>query len=190
MLTYMSMRDAINVRCADGRLVLLRPRIVGTPVERWMFLSEEVNQLLIEPWDNQEWKERCYDLRETLEEFIQGGIISIARESRRAKDAYMSQLEMPSDRVWDIRARHPSPGIRIIGSFAEKDIFVGITWGLRKCLGEYGSSNWKNIVMKFHAEWKSLFGSYLPISDEERISEENINDYISEPIILLGDRRK
>ncbi len=194
-MTYMSIRDSIKARCNEGKLFLLEPQIPGERVARTMFLSPEVFRLVCgewvddkPPWDDPQnrWKVRCSQLRQQLEDFITGGLISVARKPRAAKTAYMSQLDMPSDRVWDIRAREPNPGVRIIGSFAEVDVFVGVVWKLRKPLGDYRSQEWKDAIAEFHGEWGTLFGLNLPISDLQEISEDNLHDYISNDAFILG----
>ena len=184
----MSIHESIKEQCAGGALVLLTPLVSGAPTVRHMFLSSEVSALVCGPWNgaDQTWKNRRFVLRQQLEDFITGSLITVARKPRKAKTAYMSQLDMPSDRVWDIRARDPEPGIRILGGFAECDVFVATNWAFRKPLGVYGSQQWKKAIATYHGQWAALFKEYLPISDNKEISEDNLHDYISTNCKLLG----
>ncbi len=181
----MSIHDVIESQCDEDRLFPFT--LAGDEHARWMFMSENVNELFSGPWENQEWNNRCSDLSVDFERFVSGDIITVARNSRKAKSAYMSQLEKPIDRVWDIRSTNPSPGIRVLGRFAEKDVFVAVNWDLRCHLGEYGSDEWNFIINDCKAKWRQLFHPYDALGDNERISKDNLNDYISSKVGLVGN---
>lgn len=185
MLTYMSIHDEVKFRCDEGRLFPFT--LAGADHARWIFMSAEVNELFTGPWENQEWKNRFTDLSVDFEQFVSGGIISVARNPRKAKRAYMSQLEKPIERVWDIRSRDPSPGIRVVGRFAEKDTFIALNWDLRCNLGEYGSDEWNYIINDCKTKWRQLFQPYDALGNNERISEDNLNDYISSKASPVGN---
>ncbi|MEX2451632.1 MAG: hypothetical protein WD407_12310, partial [Rhodospirillales bacterium] len=115
----MSIQDSINDGVRKGRLCWLQPRVDGEEIKRHMLMGESVAPLILGPWEDQEWKNRCFRLRNDLEDFIHGNPITIARNPQKARNAFMSQLNPPADSAWDIRARDPRPGIRILGRFAE-----------------------------------------------------------------------
>ena len=100
----------------------------------------------------------------------------------------MGLLDPPADAVWDIRSRDPRPAIRIIGHFADTDLFIGLTWAPRSVpvpwsnrppLGEGGSEQWKLIIRECKAAWRRLFPSYDPYSGD------TIHDYISNGKVFL-----
>ena len=180
----MSIHDGIRHRCDEGRLF---PFTLGDGApRRWLFMSKDVHELFTGPWKNQEWRNRCTDLSVDFEQFVSGQVVSVATNPRKAKRAYMSQLEKPYERVWDIRSRNPSPGIRILGRFAEQNVFVALSWYLRNRLGEYGSDEWNFAIGDSKTRWRQLFHPYDALGDDRKISKDNIHDYISSKVQLVG----
>ncbi len=61
--------------------------------------------------------------------FIAGKVISVGWDPmKKGVSAFMARLAPVEDEVWDIRSRDPSPGIRVLGSFSERDVFVALLW--------------------------------------------------------------
>jgi hypothetical protein len=79
-LTYMSIRDEINFRIAEGRLSELLPSVTGDPVRRHMFVSTEIRRFLEGPWPSQRASNRGFVLRAELEAFVRGDQIAICLE--------------------------------------------------------------------------------------------------------------
>jgi hypothetical protein len=144
-----------------------------------MFGSLEINELLVGPWADPVHEERCGKLRADLDMFVEGRLISVARDSRRAGTAYMSQLEPAQNEVWDIRSRDPRPGIRVFGRFAETDVFVALTWSERLTLGKAGSAEWRGEIERCKAIWRALFPTYPPHSGVK------LHDYVSTKFFLV-----
>jgi len=61
-----------------------------------------------------------------LEQFAEGQSID---------PAYLKLLAPARDAVWEIRSVRPAPSIRVLGRFAEYDVFVATNYALRKPLG-------------------------------------------------------
>jgi hypothetical protein len=102
VLTYMSIRDVIN--SLDGeRLFLLTPALDSDPTERFLFVSKDIHDALEGAGEGD--NERMGRLREHLEVFVRGEIVTVAMEPFRAKDAYMARLHPPRGEVWEIRDR-------------------------------------------------------------------------------------
>lgn len=131
---------------------------------RQMYVSEEIHGLLVGPWAEPEWEERFNYLRADLDRFIEGSLIPIAREPYKGKTSYMLRLQPPADEVWEIRSRDPEPSIRVFGRFAEKDIFIALTWALRADLKHPGSREWRDASVGCKTDWIKLFHPYLPKS--------------------------
>ena len=178
-LTYMSIRDEIRARVSEGRLVLLSPALPGATIVRTMYVSPEVRSLLVGPWADPAHEERCGRLRADLDMFIEGRLISVARDSRRGRKAYMARLEPARDEVWEIRSRDPSPGIRVLGRFSEVDAFVALTWGERSTLGKASSLEWRRAIEGCKADWRALFPTYPAHSGAE------VHDYLSADVFLV-----
>jgi hypothetical protein len=124
----MSIRDEINERIAEGRLFNLEPALASDPVERTMLISAEINSHLIGPWPNIIAAKRFGKLRADLEAFVKGEKVAVCLDPYVARNAYMGRLDQPNDEVWDVRSRDPKPALRVFGRFAERDVFVALTW--------------------------------------------------------------
>ncbi len=110
----MSIHDEIKHRIAEGRLFEVVP-IMDEPIQRRMYVTEEINVLLNGPWqDDPEWEERCGELRVTLEQFVIGAYLNVCLIPYKAQAAYMGRLEPIKDEVWDIRSIDPSPALRVL----------------------------------------------------------------------------
>ena len=185
LLTYMSIREVINGRVAEKppRLFRLERSLKSDPESRTMLLSEELKALLDGPWENDEIRYRAGRLRADLEDFIKGEKITVCLEPFAAKSAYMGRLDPVSDGTWDIRSRDPSPALRVVGFFAETDLFVALRWAPRSRrvswtakppLGPRDSREWRDIIVQCKTDWRNLCHPYPPVTGDR------INDYISD----------
>ena len=156
----MSVQDEINVLVARGELFRLKPEYQLQQEYRAMYVSAQIHGLISGTnCRDEEDKFRWRSTRADLDWFVQGRVITVPVESRQGGDHFMSQLQPPDDEVWDIRCRDPVPGIRVLGSFGDKDLFIALTWELRNPLGEFGSIAWQEATNRSKAEWQRLFRS-------------------------------
>ena len=153
----MSIHAEIIARGTEGRLFRLLPAVQARPVVRTMLLSAELNGVIFGQWPNVNERIRMAQLRRDLDRFVEGGIITVAAKPYKAGAAYLSRLDRAADEVWEIRSRHPKPGIRVFGRFAELDTFVALTWSLRGRLGGPTSLEWKDAIRECKAIWRQLF---------------------------------
>jgi hypothetical protein len=182
----MSIRDVINSRLAERALFLLEPVMPDDPVQRTMLISPEVRHLLSGPWGTDSDARRANRLRADLERFITGQLVGLCLTPYQARTAYMGRLDRPEDEVWDIRSVDPSPGLRVFGRFAERDVFIALSWrprsedwASRKALRSGKSLEWHFVILECHAHWKRLFPGYQPVRGE------SISDYVSENAFLI-----
>ena len=126
-----------------------------------MFVSEELWDVINSPVGAPEWDLRVAQLRATLERFVEGQPID---------PKYLYLLHPPRDCVWEIRSVRPSPSIRVLGLFAEKDVFVATHHEFRCQLGEFESKAWKDAKSRAKAEWRALCHTYRPM-DSTRIND-------------------
>jgi hypothetical protein len=184
----MSIRDEISARIVEGRLLLLRLVVPGDPVARTIVLAEEIKALIEGPWADSGLRYRAGRLRADLEEFVKGEQIVACLEPFKAATAYMGRLDPPEDGAWDIRSRDPSPALRVVGMFAETDVFVALRWAPRSRqqtwtpkppLGARNSREWRDMLVQCKTDWTNLFHSYRPVIGD------NIHDYISTNVILV-----
>lgn len=164
----MSIHDEVSSRCAESRLYCLVPALLSTPVVRTVFISPEINKLVLGPWDDKKVEERAGRLRADFDMFTAGTVISIGQHPyKKKKTAYMSQLDPTIDEVWQIRSRDPKPGIRVFGRFSEKDVFVALTWRFREDMGGPKSREWRDARELCKTEWRNMFHPYNPHSGKD-----------------------
>jgi len=175
----MSILAQINDLCTQGRLCQLLPSYPRGAQRRFLYVSVEINnRLSIGPWVTRKQEIRWGRLRADLEKFIESNRIQVPSDSRRARAAYMGRLQPDDDEVWDIRSRDPSPGMRVFGRFAAKDLFVGLTWAERPPLGAFQSEEFKRAIRQCKTDWANLFHPYSPLRGRYP------HDYITNAYVL------
>jgi hypothetical protein len=90
-----------------------------------------------------------------MDEFIDGVRLTLRSAPRKQSTCFMSQLEPASNEIWEIRCRDPKPGLRIFGSFVQRDIFVALTCAPHECLMQ--EEDWNNAIQQYKMEWKKHF---------------------------------
>lgn len=165
----MSIHDWIKLATEDvpPRLHWVDPIFKSDPVVRRVLVTTEIWNLIDSPPARH--RGRCAKLRADIEAFVKGDWVSVCLRPFEAKAAYMGLLDPPADGVWDIRSRDPSPGLRLLGHFADKDLFVAtviasrsVPWPpvARGPLGEGRSPEWADAINSANAEWRKLFGPF------------------------------
>ena len=185
-MTYMSIKDEIRDRVSEQRLFPVEP-VLG-PIERPLFVSSEINDLLEGPWESPDMERRCGFLRAELNGFASSRIISMCLTPFTAKDAFLGLLNPPGHGVWDMRSQDPSPGIRLIGGFADVDWFVALEWAPRsvavewsskKPLGDRNSREWRRAILSCKAQWRQLFAAYPTVKGSKT------SDFVSKDTLLV-----
>jgi hypothetical protein len=161
----MSIRDEVDRRCEEGRLLAVYPRARWAPVRRMLYVSEELHDLLTQSWPDPGASQRWAQLEASLSHFVEGGVID---------DKYMRPLERPARYVWEIRSRRPKPSIRVFGRFAEVDVFIATNAAYRKPLGGKGSRAWRDEIVGCTTIWRQLFPAHQPIESDD------VHDCVSE----------
>ncbi len=183
----MSIHQDIADRISENRLFPLQPLMPPPPGSqlRTMFITEEIQSLLVGPWRSESWEERCGYLHADLDRFVQGGVLSVAeRPMSGGRSSYLRQLYRWREEVWEIRSRDPQPGIRVLGRFAETDIFIATSWWHRADLGGPGERAWRDAIVECKTQWKHLFPAYEPKSSGVNVHDYP-NDYISTNTLLV-----
>lgn len=134
-----------------------------------MFLSADLDELISPPWSPSREGRRHARLRAFLTSFVDGAFITVANNPfDKDARAILARVDPPEAEVWDFRCLDPNPGMRVFGSFAEKDTFVALTWDYRENVDD-----WHEKVVECRDEWKKLFGDLLPLIGKTP------NDYLS-----------
>jgi hypothetical protein len=136
----------------------------GLPARRILYISEQLRLLLTgqAPGMNQKQIERWLVARAVLEQFVDGKWITV--KSKPKSRAELAILCPHSDEIWEIRDVKPRPSLRILGSFAQKDLFVALAPYERSELGAKGSTEWTRALQQYKTQWTWLFGQERPIS--------------------------
>jgi hypothetical protein len=140
-------------RVQEKRLFPLLPKAVGATARRAMSLTDELWQLLTTEHDDPAMEDRLGDLQADLEFFVENG---------RIHPKYLFLLYPARDAVWEIRSVAPEPSIRVLGLFADQDVFIATNFALREALGGWQSREWKKVKRLARARWTQLFPSYNP----------------------------
>lgn len=143
-----------------------------------MFVSEQVNALVVGPWVDQKWANRCMRLLGNLEEFLKGDLLAVSLTPYEHETAYMGRLDRPIDEVWDIRSRAQKPGMRVLGRFSEQDTFVALHWGLRKDFEDRRA--WGLAIAETKKRWNQLLSPHEP----PFYGEDDVNAYLTNAYLI------
>jgi len=117
-------------------------------------------------------------MRAFLDIWTSGALISVANNPyRKGRSTFMARIDPAPDEVFDIRCIAPNPGMRVLGCFADRDLFVALTTAMREDLAT--DKDWRNEREACKAAWRRLFPGYRPFSGA------NLNEYISANILLV-----
>lgn len=142
----------------------IRPRAYGESAKRAMFVGEGLWKILTSSEGDDAWDKRVGELQADLERFVDGQPID---------PKYLFLLYPAHDNVWEIRSVADVPSIRVMGLFAERDVFVATNYALREALGEWQSREWKCVKRMARAIWRCLFITYQPMHTN------NVKDLVS-----------
>lgn len=167
----MSIEDAING--LDGtKLMRIESEFYGEESPRFIYVSIDVHNFVIRQIGlSVHDAALAGNCKALLDDFIEGGLMTVGWDPLDKKSTcIMARTEPVELGIWDFRCLDPRPGIRILGAFADKDVFIALTWDYR----ENFDGNWPEKIMECAAAWDALFGT-LP-----RKIRGNVNDYISD----------
>jgi hypothetical protein len=170
----MSIRDEIRLGTKERppRLFFLPPLIGGAVVVRELFVSEEIYRVANPPAAQTDFGSRYARMRSYLDAWTEGRLISITDHPyRKPKPTYMARIDPAPDEVFDIRCIDPHPGIRVMGCFADRDLFIALTYAGREALRT--RQDWRNEREACKAAWRRLFPTYKPYTGA------NLNEYVS-----------
>lgn len=176
----MSIQDEINARIDEGRLFYTPPALPSIPVVRSIFVTGQISSIVLGPWDDKRHEYFGGRLRNALDRFTSGQLITATLVPYEAGSAFMARLDKPEDETWDIRIQDPRPALRVLGRFADKDLFIATDWYERKYLDDRNSREWRDAIEKCKTDWKNLFPAYDPMTGE------NVRDYLSN-VSDIGD---
>lgn len=153
-LTYMSIAGLIHWRVKEERLFPVIPRMAGAPLRRAMFVTAHLRNVLRSSYEDPEMEARMGHLEADLDHFVL---------SQTIDPKYLFHLYPARDGVWEIRSVRHDPSIRVLGHFADRDVFIATNCAFREDLGGWQSRQWKEVKRAARANWNQLFHTYQPI---------------------------
>lgn len=168
-------RDAVH----RGDLRYAPPLIRSNQRPRYLFVESElmdtVNRALGESTPK---AQRLGQLAANFLRFSSNEDITVGDDPRN-KDigAFMARTEPVQDGIFDIRSRDPRPAIRVFGGFAEKDVFVAVTWKWRKELDD--DKKFGRAVLQALGAWNDI----LP--DSKPLYKEDLNDLLGSKFTIV-----
>ena len=96
--------------------------------------------------------------------FIEEELVTVREGPPSHDNAQVARL-VP-DGVIELRCLSGAKGmsVRILGYFAEKNVFVGVAWRFRHQLGHFGSAAWDAAIEEARARWADLFPDDPPLN--------------------------
>lgn len=159
----MTIHDEIR-RHLDRDLFLLISEFPGEETPRTMFLSREVQEIVLEAATDR----YMALVKAVLDNFVAGGFITVAGDPfRKPSSAILARVDPVELEVFSFRVFDPRPQIRVLGCFSERDTFVALSWNYRQ------DFNWNAERDGCLAEWGRLFNGIPPHSGA------NLNEYLS-----------
>ena len=171
----MSISALLQAYSREGRLFKVDPFYRGT-YSRGFYVTEPINQLL--EGNFPEYMTRGAALLADISSIAGGHNVSMCFIPYEAEGADFGLLNPPADGVWDFRSRDPEPAIRLLGGFANKDLFIALTWRWRANLGDRYSQAWRDAIVETTTEWRNMFPAINRITGDQvsDFFEYNAND--------------
>lgn len=131
---------------------------------RKLYLSVEVADGLFDDLTEDTSGVRRARAQAVLEAFVDGGFVTVG-ENPSDKDAksIMARVAPVEWEIFDFRCLDPQPGIRVLGCFFAKDVFVALTWDYR----EEFDGRWPEQVQRAKDAWTDIFGAVPPHSGDQ-----------------------
>jgi hypothetical protein len=160
----MLIQAKIKSLCDAGILSLIPQSWPGLPKMRAMYASKLIGDLIMGPWSDQQEEKRAFELRAEIDWFIDGKRLFLRPDHEVGTSAWLARLDPPSEEVWEIRSIKPKPSLCILGTFAQRDVFVALIWAKRTSLGAGDSKEWEELIEQFKQEWHNYFSEFSPFT--------------------------
>ena len=99
----------------------------GDRASRTVLVTSPINSML----ESAAGESRIGQLRADLQSIVAGDELTMSFQPFKHRKATIGILDPATEGTWEIRSRHPSPGLRVFGRFADVDSFVAIDWAPR-----------------------------------------------------------
>jgi hypothetical protein len=154
--------------CESSNGLLGRAVFAGLPARRTLYISQKIRQFIsgADPTMDVKMRGRWLTAHALFESYVGGKVITA--KSKPNGKGEMAILHPWEEGIWEFRDVKPSPGLRIFGSFAQKDVFIALSGYKRLDLGSKESREWTEALESYKIHWTSLFDGhsrmYRPMS--------------------------
>jgi hypothetical protein len=159
----MSIRDEIEWRKNEERLVVFEARVKWAQCKRVILMCPEVDEALNQERNSPKDITRWAALEADMSWFVEAGYVN---------RQFLKRLTKVHE-VWTLRSVRPKPSLRVFGRFAEPDVFIATHIVERSELGEKDSEGYRREILRCKSKWSQLFTS-------PPHSGKSYNDYITE----------
>jgi len=142
----MSIAQTIQKRVSEHELYALAILPKGAERLRKMFITADLHQAISNPQPHE--VAMFARLESDLAVFVTSPSIDMG---------YLKLLKPLRNAVWEIKSPRPSPGLRVLGLFADRNVFIAMQHYRRVDLGKFGSREWRNAIELARASWRKLF---------------------------------
>lgn len=125
---------------------------------RTLLVSGEVRDDVLPPFPDHWYGYRLGQFRGTLDAFTEGQFLSVASDPfAKAPWADMAPVAPVDLGVWDIRSMSPLPQIRCFGGWADKGVFIALTWQWRDDIDDFAAE-----AAECRKKWDEIFPLHPP----------------------------
>jgi len=153
----MSILSQIACRVEEGQLFPVMPRTRSQPIRRRIFLVESLNSAIESPLPGE--VKRYDELHADLVSFVVQADIT---------PEFLWLLKPKTRGVWEIRSHRVDPQIRVFGHFAQKDVFIAMSYEYRSDLGGIDDSMWMYQIRIVENCWQELFPAYTAMKSSDQ----------------------
>lgn len=172
----MSILDEIRVHVQSSNLFETAHRDIRASAaldyRRWVYVSPEIEKERTARKNESAFRK----LSAQFQNFMMGRTIPVALVHDH-KQAEWARLDPPGCEVWETRVRHVKPELRVLGRFADVDIFVA--FNLYEGGQLKGKRAWDIAKARCQTDWAALF------PHTSAVFGSTANDYLTTNFTLI-----
>lgn len=163
----------------DGSKLHFFEALDSATAVRHLVVSTEVRNAIYPPYPKGR-EDRHAEFLDALDLWVEGGIFTVSDSpDDHPRHTMLARTRPVGAGIWDIRCVDVDHGIRCLGAFGGKDIFVALMWEYREEIADFDAC-----VMECRATWDALFFPLPPFSGG------SIDDYLTSFKVLKETRRR
>jgi len=141
---------------------------------RDVYVTQEVHGFLEPEWGDAIEERKAGELRGDFDNFTAGRRLLVTLRRRPGRED-LKRLEKAREEIWELKSKAP-PEIRVFGRFADRDVFIALTFAWRDHIQSDGDFDYYKSVAK--RQWRLLFPSHEPFTGVRA------DDYVSNATVV------